>query len=119
MTREELLALPLRELDATVAEGVMGWEEVRVSEYSHRLVGRPNADSPFADILKYSADDNSVRLVRNRIAELGLEDSFIMNLKQSGEKHSQCGYWFEAMQQSPQQQCVAAILAVQEKERGE
>lgn len=101
-----------RELDAAVAEKVMGWVEVKVAEYSHRLVGRPNAQTHFLNIEKYSTDDNAARLVRDRIAELGLTQQFIeVFLKQESHPPSM----FNVMQQTPREQCIAALMALEVK----
>lgn len=58
----------------------------------------------------YSTDDNAVRLVRDRIAELGLTQQFIeVFLKQESHPPSM----LNVMQQTPREQCIAALMALE------
>lgn len=101
-----------RELDAAVAERVMGWRDIHLSRLrsmGKQLIGKPN--NTFEDVPPYSSDDNAARLARNRIAELGLEERFEYELCRL------IGYYgrhpgFTMLQSTAEQQCRAALAAV-------
>jgi hypothetical protein len=90
-----------REIDVLVAINVMGWKPAKGGPYW----------SP-------SLDDRVARLVRNRIAELGLEFQFCraLDLFASGENGTMTkiavrGHQWNALQATPRQQCIAALRA--------
>ena len=100
MTRAELEAMPARELDAVVAEKVLGWD------CSHAYVRKFLVPS-------VSTDDNAARMMRDRIAELGLEHSFVLALWVPANI-PYTKQLFELWQSTPRQQAIAAVLVVEE-----
>lgn len=65
-------ALGDREIDALVAGKVMGWTQVTEHSVHGMWTGIPPGKVGFNYILPFCSDDNAVRLVRNQIAELGM-----------------------------------------------
>ncbi len=61
------------------------------------------------EIHRYSTDDNAVRLVRDRIAELNIRDRFVEALYTLVQEP---GSDFNILQATPRQQCIAALEAV-------
>jgi len=120
-----------REIDTLMAERVMGWrvERHRVGDWLYppdrsRMFacdGEAVTSCQFAP----SWNDNAARLVRDRIAELGIVDRWAMQLDRivwelpqidpdmtlSSEPASLMRY----MQATPRQQCIAALMAVEAK----
>lgn len=78
--------MTVHEFDKLVARRVFGFENVRGS---------------------YSTNDTAVRLVRNKIAELGLIGDFIGYLYARGSSRD-----FDLMQTTPREQCEAALSAI-------
>jgi hypothetical protein len=61
---------------------------------------------------KYSTDDNAARLMRDRIAELGLTEKFILLLGPSTHTNSYTAQIFAIMQLPCRQQAIAALIAL-------
>lgn len=112
----DLEKLSPRELDALVAEKVM---EAAICRCPHRarfpLLAGSCLNCGIARTADYSTDDSAVRLVRDRIVELGLNYQFLealdrtLRLNDHGMllKHGT----FELMNTTPRQQCIAALKA--------
>ena len=93
-----------RELDAAIAERVMGWK----LEATMWQIGP--ADSIFLEHWNPSTDDNAARMVSARIAELGLADDFLQILRVElirGGKAALTAMSF--MQATARQQAIAAL----------
>ena len=88
-----------REIDALVSERLFGNAPQYIGGKPHYLTD------------PYSSDDNAVRLVRDRIAERGLQEEFIRGIK-PGPSKSYPGQVFCFMQATPRQQCIAALMAL-------
>lgn len=109
-----------RALDAAVAERVMGWKLAATSSAHDPQVYWSDVRGPNSGMVRsvasYSSDDNAARLVRNRIAELGLIPLFIAELptpKKTGVGTNH--YYFGMMQSTAEQQCRAALAAVEQR----
>lgn len=105
-------ALSDRDLDALVAERVMGW--IHGEAYNGEGLWKAPDDTLTPDDCFWpSTDDNAARLVRNRIAELGLQSEFrtaLLDLLSWNVDHDTVVV-FDAMQSTPRQQAIAALRA--------
>ena|SRR5690349_23717213 len=100
-----------RELDALVAERVMGWEVGGFGDFrSYRQ--QSGAATIVGLIPRFATNDNAARLVRNRIAELGLTRKFMHELHRDSIEP-----WWEQkfclLQIPSRQQAIAALRAVE------
>lgn len=114
MTREEIMALDGRELDAAVSEHVMGY---KVALVTHWVFGQWKiVDGTGATKLmpSYSTDRNAAAKAVEEIERRGLEDDVEWALKtRLGIK-----LFMQALTASPKSICQAALLAVMEVPRG-
>ncbi len=105
-----------RELDAAVAERLMGWTQIHPrDDFGDRVgtTGIPPNMAGFQYLKHYSTDDNAARLVRDRIAELGLVVYFTECLDNIVGEVSNVPW--AHMQSTPRQQCIAALMALEAK----
>jgi hypothetical protein len=110
-----------REIDALVAEKLFQYVLANGPPISEpRYIAGPGL--PFALVPNYSSSDHAARLVRNRIAELGLHGPFLKHLDFSAafDGDGTIGFiqqceWLR-MQATPRQQCEAALRALDGKE---
>jgi hypothetical protein len=102
-----------REVSELVAERLMGWSLIK--RHAHESIWKtPSIEA--TTLTMFAASDNAARLVRDRIAERGLTLKF-MDMLVSMCPHTS-GYShqiFEAMQATPRQQCIAALMALEVK----
>lgn len=101
-----------RHRDALVAERIMGWRNVMYYPQSDQCSGEPAGVVGQIEIPFYSTDDNAARLVRDRIAELGLELKFALFLESSIELNNIHRLVFNYMQTTPRQQGIAALQSL-------
>ncbi len=106
-----------RELDAVIAEKVMGWSGVASRYAPEEPTGRLPGKLTYHLVPRYSTDDNAIRLVRDRIAELGQDamESFMGALFDRTNARMDMGWW-AVIHATPRQQCVAALLALDGKQ---
>ncbi len=118
MTREEIMALEGRELDAAVAEKVMG-RTVRPSVSS---VGFWEIESPvsYFEGQHYSTDHNAARLVLAEIEKRGLDVTFVGVLEDiiwpEPVGIDEVGVAWGLLNATPAQICRAALLSCMEVE---
>lgn len=96
-----------RELDAAIAEKVMGWNESGSGWYTPS--GKMHLSVP-----GFSTDRNAAALVLERIGELGLKDRFTQIMWVSGDRPVQLSTW-QMITATPRQLMEAALACVQEK----
>ncbi len=140
--------LTSRQIDVLIAERAMGWKwRQRVGDTAMFLLPpeRPDKDDgtqvPVGDMKipehaptpadrahtaawgsmpRFSTDDNAVRLVRDRVAELGLQKKyavafFLVVFPGRTEMVMQWEDFWAFMQATPRQQCEAALKAMEAK----
>src|SRR5690349_5132538 len=109
-----------RELDALVAERVMGWEVGGFGDFrSYRQ--QSGAATIVGLIPRFATNDNAARLVRNRIAELGLTKEYMVGIAQevwpvgtpASDFKGADDFAFRMHNATPRQQCIAALRAVE------
>lgn len=109
-----------RELDAVIAEKVMG-EEICVCEHMKRITtstffnpqtGRCNTCGKKAPIL-FSTDRNAAALVLERIGELGLRSEFSDLLRPALTSHDKLPLLWYMVTATPRQLMEAALAAVE------
>lgn len=107
-----------RELDALVAEKVMGRSVLHAGSQSHG--GPPEhlyLPLPGNIVERYSTDDNAARLMRDRIAELVLQHKFcnliweIQTAEEPNFEADNIPYEWFLIHASPRQQAIAALQA--------
>lgn len=123
MTRDEILALDGRELDAAVGQIMFGWEPVPdgtvpglrgIGWYKH-------AHEPGAYVCgfdEYSSDRNAARLVLAEVERRGDEYAMVRvlrvvepSLPDVGLEYGEIQVW-QVLRLTPKQLCQAALLAV-------
>jgi hypothetical protein len=108
MTREEILAMqPGADLNAEVAEKIMGHitNKDEIFGYTERLVDPKDGNSIWSPVQLYSEDIGVIKLVVEKMIELGYEDA--VNWANFGDgKYTK-----------PEAICKAALLAVLEKQK--
>lgn len=123
MTLLDVAKLSDREIDALVAEQVMG-KKVCKCEHQYRMSTYAFYDAQTGECktcsLKvgrsFSTDDNAARLVRNRIAELGLMDIFVQCVTITSGANKVVtpsrSVW-TVIHATPRQQCEAALRVLE------
>lgn len=107
-----------RELDALVAERVMGLKIKMFADEPHVVYDTAVCKSAYTLLVDaYSTDDNAARLVRDRIAELGLNYAFVCALDEITGDPERKSPVFDLMQATPRQQAIAALQALDAKEK--
>lgn len=112
-------ALSDRELDVLVAQRLLGWTLMEKQGYPKGIwLADTGAELPNGEFWpeQYSRYDNAARLVRNRIAELGLAEEFIReltNLMAGPLAHLYLKMLdiFMLLEMPPRAQCIAALKA--------
>jgi len=125
-----------RALDAAVAERVMGWRVISEKDWLNwhylvdvkdlvlggdglYLVDRASAGCrTTGNVFSPSSDDNDTRKVRAEIERRGLQHQLIVALMEEVNVPDQYGIWFSGdafvlLNASPEQQCRAALKAVE------
>lgn len=108
-----------RALDDLVAEKIMAWDlrqqvtgPLTCNKPIKWWISEDGAATAPGDFTP-STDDNAARLVRDRIAELGLRSSFTNWLVDvTGDDFDPAVMDFRLLQATPRQQCVAALRAL-------
>lgn len=118
MTRDEILALDGRKLDAAVAEKVMGLRLYRVG--SRRPLCLDNPKGTLRPVPRYSSDANAARLVLAEVEKWGNEYALVRALRvvepslpNVGLEYGEIQVW-QVLRLTPKQLCQAALLACME-----
>lgn len=96
-----------REIDVLIGKRLFLWNCYQNDHFSYW----EDVDRNLTCLPYYSVNDNAARLVRDRIAELGLQGEFSKLLRKS-MKLGVGVHPFFVMQATPKQQAIAALMAL-------
>jgi hypothetical protein len=111
-----------RELDAQVAEQVMGWRNTSNAYVINGLGGddpaQPNRG--IQRVPRYSASIEAAMQVENRIAELGLQTRYVLELAKivdprSNRNDAVMSLWWALVHATSEQRCRSAYAAVKDQ----
>jgi len=111
MTANDYLKLPNEEINRLVATRIMDWHD---RDGKSMWWWRKGINSSAGKIEDWNpaTDDNDIRLVRDRIAELGLQRLFVNHLAELTYSGDSSVWYWEAINATPRQQCAAALAAI-------
>lgn len=113
-----------RELDAAVAERVMGWFDLKFLPQPNYFIGYApamNKDAQCAvPVPPYSSSIADAMEVENKIAELGLQTRYVLELAKivdprNSREDKVAALWWALVHSTAEQRCRAALAARENK----